>query len=247
MNRSDFLKIMENYGSIDSGTTTEIGEIVALFPYFHTAHLLLLKGLHSNSDVRLANQLKNSAIQIADREKLYNLLHSTGEQFLFDTGKEEIPDLVLSDKSETEIDPAENLQDKKESIENILENVPEINSLLELDLEKNIADPPQTEIIVTPQRTEPSTLSPDDLIERFIINNPRIEPNREKKEMPVEDRSVPTYEEEGFVTETLARIYISQGYYSKAIDIFEKLSLKYPEKNSYFATQIEKIKESLKK
>jgi hypothetical protein len=86
-----------------------------------------------------------------------------------------------------------------------------------------------------------------DLIERFIILNPRIEPIREKKEVPVEDRSVPVYDESGFVTETLARIYIGQGYYSKAIDIFEKLTLKFPEKSSYFAAQIEKVKEYLKK
>ena len=83
-----------------------------------------------------------------------------------------------------------------------------------------------------------------DLIDKFIIANPRIEPVRDKTDKPVEDISQPFTEEKGeFVTETLARIYINQGYYSKAIDIYEKLSLKYPEKSSYFATQIEKVKE----
>jgi len=44
------------------------------------------------------------------------------------------------------------------------------------------------------------------------------------------------------ITETLANIYAQQGYYKKAIGIFEKLSLKYPEKSTYFAGRIEKIK-----
>ncbi|MGV8091538.1 MAG: hypothetical protein AB2L24_06680 [Mangrovibacterium sp.] len=45
-----------------------------------------------------------------------------------------------------------------------------------------------------------------------------------------------------FVTETLARIYAKQGLYQEAIQAYEKLSLKYPEKNTYFVSQIEEIK-----
>jgi len=87
-----------------------------------------------------------------------------------------------------------------------------------------------------------------DLIDKFIIANPRIEPVKVKNEIPQIDISKPFVEEkEGFVTETLARIYVKQGYYSRAIDIYEKLSLKFPEKSSYFAALIEKVKELIKK
>ncbi len=45
-------------------------------------------------------------------------------------------------------------------------------------------------------------------------------------------------EDDGFFTETLARIYIKQQRYEKALEIIKKLSLKYPKKNTYFADQI---------
>ncbi|MGN0188524.1 MAG: hypothetical protein ACI395_03310 [Candidatus Cryptobacteroides sp.] len=47
--------------------------------------------------------------------------------------------------------------------------------------------------------------------------------------------------ENDFCTETLAEIYAEQGYYDRARDIYSKLLLAYPEKNTYFAALIEKL------
>ena len=48
-------------------------------------------------------------------------------------------------------------------------------------------------------------------------------------------------EQDELVSETLANIYLEQKKYDKALEAFRKLSLKYPEKNSYFASRIEDI------
>ena len=53
-------------------------------------------------------------------------------------------------------------------------------------------------------------------------------------------------DDENIVSETLAKIYMDQHYYNKAIKIYGKLSLKYPEKSIYFAALIKKAKNEVK-
>ena len=49
-------------------------------------------------------------------------------------------------------------------------------------------------------------------------------------------------EDFGVASETLAALLESQGLYDKAIDMYERLCLQYPEKNSFFAAKIESLR-----
>jgi len=361
MNKNDFLNLIGNSAPVDRQVLAELSELVNIFPYFQTAHLLLLKGLKDNSDIRFENQLRNSAIHIADREVLFNLLKIAPIQFekeiirepkeetvileplneepvievpvIVEPAKEELaievpvtegppmeePVMELpvreepmkeepvmeatvnnGDIEQTVIESARNSEDliteierdlqeeleedQSDSTDKILERTimgsmePEAE---EPDIEEPIRgaliidddnaeteedifymDPgfsvpfgdekPEPEVVATQAEPEQSAinltrLAQADLIDKFISLNPRIDPRTDKTEHPAIDLSTSYTEEKGgFITETLARIYVTQGYYSKAIEIYEKLSLKYPEKSGYFATQIEKIKGIIK-
>ncbi len=317
MNRNDFISILENNRSFDRQLLNEVNEMVSIFPYFQSGHLMLLKGLHDTSDIRFETQLRISALHIADREVLYNYLNLVAEEQQSEPGpgQEEPVEIILPapDYQQTVIETAKNSDDfisgiereseeeKAESSDDaesglgsrpilvsdnyeedeefqdleetmfLLDNepepveenvfymdpgfsVPERSDLLELDpgvMADNSAEEPEAlPEVVVPAEKEGMPANKQvqaDLIDKFIRLNPRIEPQKVKTDQPVEDISKVFSEDPGsFVTETLATIYVNQGYYSKAIDIYEKLSLKFPEKSSYFATQIEKIRGFIK-
>ncbi|NMH27568.1 tetratricopeptide repeat protein [Flavobacterium silvaticum] len=79
----------------------------------------------------------------------------------------------------------------------------------------------------------------NELIDRFIENNPKIPPV--KKDLPLPALSVEpsrAVDNSYLMTETLARVYLEQKKYDKAIQAYEILILKYPEKSSFFADRI---------
>jgi hypothetical protein len=85
----------------------------------------------------------------------------------------------------------------------------------------------------------------DEIIESFIKNEPQISPpkpeqinNENKARKSSEDHS-------DMVSETLAKIYIEQMLYDKAIETYEKLSLMFPEKSRYFADLIQSIEKKI--
>lgn len=337
MNREEFLKYLESPGQLDKRSILEMHELLNEFPYFQTAHLMLLRNLYVLGNIKFDSQLKKSAAFIGNRSVLYYLLQrpgitvggesgeskpyqkteepvteklkdkvpekkepevsitmETGEKMKPEQadkqGKEALADVILKRIEEIK-KGKEDAQEKKTSAgalpiaDKILNEFAEkkkpekreenqakdskVNQILEIGNENEIIediygekeqlDADELKIIAGDDElleleeeniqenlrdTADERVKNDELINKFIINSPHILPQKpdvsDKEQTDISESS--GRENEGFITETLAKIYINQGYYSKAIFAYEKLSLKFPEKSSYFATQIEKIK-----
>ena len=80
------------------------------------------------------------------------------------------------------------------------------------------------------------------IIEEFISNKPKIKPSK-LAGLSVDFDHIEELDNDVMMTETLAQLYIKQEKYSAAIEAYEILSLKIPEKSSFFADQIEKIRD----
>ena len=81
----------------------------------------------------------------------------------------------------------------------------------------------------------------EELIDQFLSVNPRISKMAKDAPAPVV-RTEPDAQVTGLVTETLARMYAEQGHIAKAIQAYEILKLRVPEKSSIFAARIEALK-----
>ncbi|MGB4774767.1 MAG: hypothetical protein WBP45_06330 [Daejeonella sp.] len=98
-----------------------------------------------------------------------------------------------------------------------------------------------------PAKTIPFELKrkEEQIIEKFIKEEPQIKPLQPEK-VDTENKARKSAEDSNdLVSETLAQIYTDQMLFSKAMDTYRKLSLKFPEKSAYFADQIRELEKKI--
>lgn len=101
------------------------------------------------------------------------------------------------------------------------------------------------EVKIEPKEGTQSIKQAADIISNFIQNEDQIVPKRAEFFSPAKAAKNSLKDKDDLVTETLANIYAAQGNIEKAISTYEKLSLLHPEKSTYFAALIEKLKRQL--
>src|SRR5690606_7673657 len=83
------------------------------------------------------------------------------------------------------------------------------------------------------------------IIDNFLKKDPQISPPK-PEQIDNENKAKKSAEDHNdLVSETLAKIYIEQMLYHKAIDTYQKLSLKFPEKSRYFADLIQSLEKKI--
>lgn len=234
MTHKEIIHLIENPECLNEDTLPAISRLVEEYPYFQTARLLYTINLLAVKDAFFPSELKKSAFHLNDRENLFYKLN--GDKFRYMRKSLEEP-VTLRDTFSL-IDSF--LTGTKET-DNLLTDYPV--SIREKSSLKTTLPLSSYEIKSDSSDTPAATLKYQDIIDQFLENDEK-EPVRItlNDNAPFTPPVQKVQEEESdntpFFSETLAKIYIKQHKYEKAIEIIKKLSLLYPEKSVYFADQI---------
>lgn len=210
------------------------------YPYFTLPALLYLKRNQSVTSKDNKELLSRLAISFSNRQSLYGSLGENGEAFAsFYPAELPKPTPSTDNTIDTFLNTFGNSSDKELEVLNklIFNPVPDYADVLAAEEQQN-----------APQEGE-ATSQNDALINQFIAKSrekeghfPSTIINAENSNTAAEvvddkiDKAEST--DESMFSESLAKIYIKQHKYSKALEIITNISLKFPEKSIYFADQI---------
>ena len=256
---------LTNIQTCSSEDAIHFASMIELYPYASTFSILYLKSLSNSKDIRFDSELEKYAFRIQSRSVLYDLLHNKNEeqQIL-------IPE-IIEIETQQEITSEELLIEEIDSRESELEKqiLSAAFSANYVDKELTQIEPEvvSSEIIFLPtqEMLSPKKREIDDSTSLSFgswlkLNNSKAafseevdfdEPKQEfytfekpKKEFfsPVKKAKESVDENKMPVSETLARIFELQGNLPKAIYVYEQLSLIFPKKKTYFASQINLLK-----
>lgn len=251
MNTNDFTYLLNKPQTINEKQTQALESILQEFPFFQSARALYLKGLFNQESYRYNYELKKTAAHTQDRTILFEFITSDEFRTLQKNNIEEQDEIISNIKVNNfefvEIIPQETSVETSTQIEEELEIGKPLN--FENSEKHSFSEWLQLTQFAPIDRTDEKEVNEIDeekskkfdLIDKFIETNPKISPAKEILSIP-SNIAKSTEEPTHLMTETLAKIYLEQKKYQRAIQAYEILILKYPEKSSFFADRIENIK-----
>ena len=224
---------------MDRDTLYELRSLLAQHPYFQTIRLLLLQNLYLLHDPDFDEELRRAAIYMTDRKVIFQLIEAFHYQLTPRPSASRQPASAHDGSSRTET-----------LIDSFLNTIPDDAAPVREHRKPTPADAAvdyvayllESQSLQTDDHDGPQ-LKGHDLIDTFLQQEQgRIilsDLPSDTVELPPpakEDGSDDIGEE--YFTETLARIYIKQGRYQRALDVISRLNQQLPHKNAYFSDQI---------
>lgn len=222
-------------------------EVVDSYPYAQSIRFLYLEALMNYDTELFMSELKRAALFVSDRKILFTLLEKLerGRDLL--KGAEPIRD--VQEHASGELLKCDTAQVDKtlDVIDSFLSTLPEEDvdfATLEVSSDYMGYLFEDNEIAKGEKPLNGQHLI-DDFLEGKskniksspIVQDKKVANSNVLADVPGGSEEVEN-EDDGFFTETLAKIYIKQKRYGKALEILKKITLKYPNKNAYFADQI---------
>ena len=229
---------------LDRDTLYELRSMLALHPYFQTARILMLHNLFLLHDETFDEELRKAALYITDRKVIFQMIEA-GHYVLRN---------MEATATQKNINSVDNNNRTVALIDNFLDSIPADDEEQQQDGQPKRKPTPADAAIdyVAYLMATESTLETEqapqmkgqDLIDTFLQQEQgRIQLSQSadvettadiQEELQADEED----QEEEYFTETLARIYIKQGRYQKALDIIGRLNQQFPHKNAYFADQM---------
>jgi len=248
VNSSQFLELIQKADHLEKSDILQLKKVQDNFPYFQIPHVLTARYEFLKSKGTKTQLLAQAAVLSPDRIWLKKLIEKPiPEDFKPDQKKDEF----LPEDQEYGQDPAKRTESLKNLGLLLKGQVPaEETSKVEKPASKR-HKPPKDDLIETIKRKEKQVIVDSkkqeqiDMIKAFskkefkLATIKEIEANQNTENLAESSTKL----NENLLSESFAKILIQQGKKGMAIQIYEKLALKFPEKRAYFADLIEKLKE----
>ena len=267
MEAEELYRCLEDFSALNGDTLSGLREIITAYPYFQTARMLYLKNLFLMHDESFQAELRRGSLYVADLSVLFYYIEGdkfviqkhTPEHSSAETADRTL-DLIerfLSESPESspgQVEMPLSMEVNLDYTSVLLEDTPEdtvetktpplrgqelIDSFIACDCSGK-ALPEERKVEQSGSTEQNSAVKKNLTVEAkdVSLEMEQQESDRADEMKKESSVSVETEEDESYFTETLAKIYIKQQRYDKALEIIKKLNLKYPKKNIYFADQI---------
>lgn len=219
----DFNTILKKPRNVNVSQTNQLEKFLEEFPFCNVAQMLYVKGLQNQESFLYNAYLKKAAAYSPNRNILFDYIIRKPTKKI----KKVKPKAILGSKSQ------------KEKVKDKLK----IGKPLKFEANEVQTFNQWLQFVNTNPLKRNKEKSDKEIIKKFLQKpKKKISLKESEKEILINIAEISVSTKSNLVTETLAQIYLEQELWYEAINTYEILRLKYPEKNSFFAAKIKEVK-----